>query len=580
MSYLNRKSNYDKYPVTKIEGYEGAGIVGYEDIVKNIRQKMTNNSVIVVDCYPGVNDEEVLPALIEGIKPSCVVKSENIFYDEETLNTMMAAHLTRDRVRGVMYYGPMSDFVDETQRAYYEEKVKECTGVCLVYGVGASLITKGDILVYADIARWEIQLRYRKGMPNFKCHNEKEDVLRKYKRGFFIEWRIADRHKKELYDDIGFYLDTNKENDPKMVSGEAFREGLKQISKRPFRLVPYFDPGVWGGQWMKLVCDLDPKEENYAWSFDGVPEENSIYLQYGDVVIESPAMNVVKYMPENLLGKKNYARFGAEFPIRFDFLDTMGGQNLSLQVHPLTEYIKSHFGMTYTQDESYYILDAGEDGGVFLGLKENIDSEQMVKDLRTAQTGEIKFDAEKYINFFSAKKHDHFLIPAGTIHCSSSNCMVLEVSATPYIFTFKLWDWDRVGLDGLPRPIHIDDGEQVIQWDRTTGWVKENLVNHFEVIEKNDQYEEVKTGLHELEFIETRVITSKEKTFHDMKDGVNVLNLVDGPSAVIESITNEFPPFTLHYVETIIIPAAVKAYSIRPEKENEEIKFIKAYVRQ
>ena len=580
MSYLNRKSNYDKYPVTKIEGYEGAGIVGYEDIVKNIRQKMTNNSVIVVDCYPGVNDEEVLPALIEGIKPSCVVKSENIFYDEETLNTMMAAHLTRDRVRGVMYYGPMSDFVDETQRAYYEEKVKACTGVCLVYGVGAGLITKGDILVYADIARWEIQLRYRKGMPNFKCHNEKEDVLRKYKRGFFIEWRIADRHKKELYDDIGFYLDTNKENDPKMVSGEAFREGLKQISKRPFRLVPYFDPGVWGGQWMKLVCDLDPKEENYAWSFDGVPEENSIYLQYGDVVIESPAMNVVKYMPENLLGKKNYARFGAEFPIRFDFLDTMGGQNLSLQVHPLTEYIKSHFGMTYTQDESYYILDAGEDGGVFLGLKENIDSEQMVKDLRTAQTGEIKFDAEKYINFFSAKKHDHFLIPAGTIHCSSSNCMVLEVSATPYIFTFKLWDWDRVGLDGLPRPIHIDDGEQVIQWDRTTGWVKENLVNHFEVIEKNDQYEEVKTGLHELEFIETRVITSKEKTFHDMKDGVNVLNLVDGTSAVIESITNEFPPFTLHYVETIIIPAAVKAYSIRPEKENEEIKFIKAYVRQ
>ena len=580
MSYLNRKSNYDKYPVTKIEGYEGAGIVGYEDIVKNIRQKMTNNSVIVVDCYPGVNDEEELPALIEGIKPSCVVKSENIFYDEETLNTMMAAHLTRDRVRGVMYYGPMSDFVDETQRAYYEEKVKECTGVCLVYGVGAGLITKGDILVYADIARWEIQLRYRKGMPNFKCHNEKEDVLRKYKRGFFIEWRIADRHKKELYDDIGFYLDTNKENDPKMVSGEAFREGLKQISKRPFRLVPYFDPGVWGGQWMKLVCDLDPKEENYAWSFDGVPEENSIYLQYGDVVIESPAMNVVKYMPENLLGKKNYARFGAEFPIRFDFLDTMGGQNLSLQVHPLTEYIKSHFGMTYTQDESYYILDAGEDGGVFLGLKENIDSEQMVKDLRTAQTGEIKFDAEKYINFFSAKKHDHFLIPAGTIHCSSSNCMVLEVSATPYIFTFKLWDWDRVGLDGLPRPIHIDDGEQVIQWDRTTGWVKENLVNHFEVIEKNDQYEEVKTGLHELEFIETRVITSKEKTFHDMKDGVNVLNLVDGTSAVIESITNEFPPFTLHYVETIIIPAAVKAYSIRPEKENEEIKFIKAYVRQ
>ena len=54
--------------------------------------------------------------------------------------------------------------------------------------------------------------------------------------------------------------------------------------------------------------------------------------------------------------------------------------------------------------------------------------------------------------------------------------MVLEISATPYIFTFKLWDWGRLGLDGKPRPVHIQHGKHVIE-DRRSRWVKENLVN-------------------------------------------------------------------------------------------------------
>lgn len=89
-----------------------------------------------------------------------------------------------------------------------------------------------------------------------------------------------------------------------------------------------------------------------------------------------------------------YTRFGAEFPIRFDFLDTMGGQNLSLQVHPLNDYIYEQFGMHYTQDESYYMLDAKEDAVVYLGLKDDVDPEAMIGDLERAQTGEISFPAQ------------------------------------------------------------------------------------------------------------------------------------------------------------------------------------------
>lgn len=569
--------NYDKYPETKIAGFDKEVFGTLLAMEKEILKATQDANCLVVDCYPGV-DDEVLNFIQDVYEPKILIRSEDIFYNKEKINELMQPHLTNDRVRGVMFYGVLEDFVDYEKlnevKKFLQDKQK-----ILIYGVGARLISNGDLYIYCDLARWEIQCRYRQGMPNFKADNNDEDSLRKIKRGFFIEWRIADKYKMKVFEKVDYFIDSNKYGHLKMVTGNALRSGLKQIVKQPFRLVPYFDPGVWGGQWMKEHCGLDPKEKNYAWSFDGVPEENSLYLRYGNVRIEIPAMDLVLYQPVELLGIKNYCRFGAEFPIRFDFLDTIDGQNLSLQVHPLTEYIKSHFGMTYTQDESYYILDAQNHGGVYLGLKENINPEEMIDDLKVAQLGKKTFDADRYVNFFPAKKHDHFLIPAGTIHCSSSGCMVLEISATPYIFTFKLWDWNRLGLDGFPRPIHIEDGKNNIQWDRTTQWVKNNLVNNIEIIHQDNDYLEEKTGLHELEFIETRRFTTKKRTYHSSKKGVYMLNLVDGSSAVIESPNGAFEPFIVHYAETFIIPSAVNEYTIRPYNKGETIKFIQAYVR-
>ena len=572
-------SNYDKYPETRVAGHDGEAWEGKDAVAARLGELANKRDhVLVVECYPGVK-AEVLELVRGAFRPDCVIVSDDVFYDGDELTARMQAHLTDDRVHGVMYYGRMESFVDLA--ALGEARAAVPTGGrTLVYGVGAGLVAKGDTLVYCDLARWEIELRYRAGMPNFRAHNEGEDSLRKIKRGYFVEWRIADKRKMEVFDRVDYFLDSNVAGSPKLTTGDAVRDGLRQVASRPFRLVPYFDPGVWGGQWMKEVCGLDPSADNYAWSFDGVPEENSLYLRIGDVRIEVPAQDLVLWRPVELLGMRNYCRFGAEFPIRFDFLDTMGGQNLSLQVHPLTEYIRSNFGMTYTQDESYYILDAGEGGGVFLGLKDGVDREAFEHDLRWAQEGGPSFPAHTYVNLFPAKRHDHFLIPAGTLHCSAANAMVLEISATPYNFTFKMWDWDRLGLDGLPRPIHIDEGLANIQWDRTTDWVSKNLVNAIEVVRDGEDYLEEHTGLHELEFIETRRFTTCGMTQHDASEGFHMLNLVDGSSAVVESPVGAFDPFVVHYAETFVVPAAAGRYSIRPEREGEQIMFVKAYVRQ
>jgi hypothetical protein len=159
--------------------------------------------------------------------------------------------------------------------------------------------------------------------------------------------------------------------------------------------------------------------------------------------------------------------------------------------------------------------------------------------------------------------------------------MVLEISATPYIFTFKLWDWNRLGLDGQPRPIHLDHGLANIQWDRTTTWARENLVNAVRDVHTGDDWREEATGLHAREFIETRRHWFSGTVFHDTHGGVNVLNLVQGEEAVVESPQNRFAPFIVHYAETFIVPASAGTYTIRPHGHavGTECATIKAFVR-
>jgi mannose-6-phosphate isomerase class I len=561
-----RKSNYDKFPFVAAPGNSEL-LKGWPAIGQALNERLRGRprAVLVVDTYPGVNDAELLGELESRLKPALTIRTIDLKKTEPELMKLISENLTDDRVFGVMSCHTLEKFFDAERLAAARGRVANApNGLVLIYGVGAELVAHGDMLVYADMARWEIQLRYRRGLGNWGADNGGEDFFRKYKRGFFVEWRAADRHKFDLFDRVDFFLDTHQPGEPKLAAGDAVRDALQHATTRPFRVVPFFDPAPWGGQWMKEVCDLDRRAKNYGWCFDCVPEENSLLLGFGAEHFELPSLNLVHREPVALLGDAVHARFGREFPIRFDFLDTMGGGHLSFQVHPLTEYIQQHFGMHYTQDESYYLLDAGPDATVYLGLQENIDAQAMIRDLEIAQAGGAAFPAEKYANQFPAKKHDHFLIPAGTVHCSGASSMVLEISATPYIFTFKMWDWGRVGLDGKPRPIHLNHGVANIQWDRTTDWVKKNLVNHIEPVARGDGWREERTGLHEREFIETRRHWFTKAVPHDTRGGVNALNLVEGEEAVVESPDGKFEPFVVHYAETFIVPAAVGRYTIRP----------------
>ena len=554
-----RSPNYDKYPATRTEG---ALFHGWEAIREALDRE--RRGPLAVDWYAGVHEAEITEGLLPGF--SRIIRMRDLMKPEAEIRRMTDPFMTDDVLFGYVTNLRMPDFFDAEKLAAVRAELETAGEDVLILGTGAALVApQHAVLAYADMARWEIQQRFRRHeVCGLGVDNREDPVSIQYKRGLFIDWRVLDYYKDTLFARVDWWIDTNAAGDPKMISRETFFRGIDKTARKPFRVVPFFDPAPWGGQWMKDVCDLDREVPNFGWCFDCVPEENSLLLEVEGVKFELPSNDLILLRAREVLGAPVEARFGKDFPIRFDFLDTMGGGNLSLQVHPTTQFIREQFGMPYTQDESYYLLDAQPDAVVYLGLKKGVDRVRMIEDLRAAQRGELVFDAEKYVNKIPAKKHDHYLIPGGTIHCSGAGSMVLEISSTPNIFTFKLWDWGGLGLDGKPRPINVERGSRVIQWERDTDYVKAHLANHFSDVAEGEGWKEIKTGLHPNEFIETRRTSFSVPVTFRTENSVHVLNLVEGEEAVVESPDGRFEPFVVHYAETFIIPASVEEYTVRP----------------
>ena len=537
---------------------------------------------MAVDFYAGVREEEVAGEL-ELLSPTLFINTRNLMKPQDEIKAMTERFMTDDVLFGYVTNLTLNDYFDAEKLEQARKQVADAIGRVIIVGSGAAMVAPAEAtVVYVDMARWEIQQRFRvHEVKALGVDNREDAVSLQYKRGYFNDWRILDRYKESLFGRVDFWLDTHIANEPRLIDKETFFKGIEETVKTPFRVVPFFDPAPWGGQWMKEVCGLNPEKENYGWCFDCVPEENSLYFEVNGVRFELPSVDLVLLKSRELLGEPVEARFGKDFPIRFDFLDTVGGGNLSVQVHPTTQFIRENFGMYYTQDESYYLLDAKEGASVYLGLKTGIDKNEMIHDLREAQKGEVVFDTERYVNRLPAKKHDHYLIPGGTVHCSGSEALVLEISSTPNLFTFKLWDWQRLGLDGKPRPINVERGKDVIDWKRDTEYVNKHLANRFTQVAEGDGWREECTGLHPNEFIETHRHWFSKPVTHHTNNSVNVLNLVEGEEAVVESPINAFKPFVVHYAETFIIPASVGEYTIAPygKSVGQECGTIKAYVR-
>jgi mannose-6-phosphate isomerase class I len=450
-------------------------------------------------------------------------------------------------------------------------------GIRLVYGPGAALLAH-DVLWYADLPKRYAEAAVVAGTVT-NLGQRTGDGTATTKRLFYVDWPVLDRHRDRIAADIDRWVDTQEDaGRPASLDGECLRRTLRTLSQQPVRTRPTFNTTSWGGHWAQRELGMNPEARNTALGYELIAPESGVLVGSSDNHVEVPFQLLVAQHPDDVMGPAVHQSFGTSFPVRFDYLDTVDGGNLSVHCHPQERYMREVFGWPYTQHETYYLMVGGADHKVFLGLRGDVDLELFEKEADEAHHHGVPFDIERHVQVFPAEPHQLFVIPAGTPHGSGEGNVVLEVSATPYLYSLRFYDWLRRSADGEQRPVHVGHAFDNLDRSRTGAAVRDDLIQAPRSLRVGLGWREELLGALPGMFFEVRrlVLDTASEAPQETAGRFHVLNVVDGAGVTVETAAGYRHP--LAYAETLLVPAAVGAYTVHRQGE-EPVRVVKALVR-
>ncbi|QXV65605.1 class I mannose-6-phosphate isomerase [Mucilaginibacter sp. 21P] len=552
----SEKNQYEIYPVEHLG--DGKIFSGFSALADYI----IDHKIVVIDGFGGVFWDRIQLGLQQCFDEKQLsvnwISASDFLKNSKEVYKLVAPFLGEDNA--VWGTKAKLELVDLFEPAITKQTPENDFPINIMIGTGAALAGWDAPLIYVDLPKNEIQFRMRAGSITNLGSGEIAEPFKMYKRFYFVDWVLLNQHKKAILNRIEVVADAQWPETINWMFTKDLKIGLDKISRSVLRVRPWFEPGAWGGQWIKNhVSGLSKDVVNLAWSFELIVPENGLVFESNGNLLEVSFDTIMFTNNENVLGK-HAAKFGDEFPIRFDFLDTYNGGNLSIQCHPKLEYIQENFGENITQDETYYILDCNNDASVYLGFQDTIDPAAFKSALEHSQVTSEAIDIEEYVQVHKANKHDLFLIPNGTVHSAGAGNLVLEISATPYIFTFKMYDWVRLDLDGKPRPINIDHAFKNLDFSRKGNNVQEELISKPQIIESEPGYQLIHLPTHKDHFYDVHRLEFDHSVNVKTDSTCHVMMLVEGQTVLLQTADGTQRQFA--YAETFVVPAAADSYTL------------------
>lgn len=555
-----------------------------ELLYKKLNETTKKKVVVAFDGYISAQFNQTVNLISQNLGMKSVrlksIDFTTTYKSSGQLEKELSGYLEEDKEKdpvllyGKLFKGSYSDLVDSQKiidlEASLKQESKESKELIIVFGCGSTLgmlRSLYDFIVYFDVTPKKSILRAKSGSYTNIGDDVAKPVKAMLRRCYYVDFEVAGHLRWDLLrsNAIDFYISSDDPDNLKLIPREAFNNIMDSLSKQPFRCKPVYIEGVWGGHYVTKLRNLPDTMKNCAWVFDLIPLEVSVVVEAGGLLLEFPYFTFIQKKGNALMGDECVEKFHGYFPIRFNYDDTYHSSgNMSIQVHSGHKYNVENFNEYGRQDESYYIIATAHGAKTYVGFNEECDPAEFMREAKRSEKEGIKIDYEKYVNYVDSKPGIQIMLPAGTIHSSGRNQLILEIgSLSVGSYTYKLYDYLRSDLDGKPRPIHTYHGERVLCNDRKTSWVNENLVQQPKLARKGEGWAEYIVGEHDLLYFSLRRLEFENSIEDNTNGKFHVLTLIDGEKVIVESLDNPEFSYTQNYLEMVVVPANIGRYRVR-----------------